>query len=134
MRGGHLRTGEGSVLQNDEISGNGVGISATDNSVLDLRGSPGGEVRTLVTGNTGNGMVVAGYGLFCGDAETSVTGDYSGVFGNGQGEVSCSGFQAQSSSAYCWKTIPTCRRQGGTPTISLRPDPPAGAARAAAQP
>lgn len=134
VRGGHLRIGEG--LASDEIAGNGVGISATDNSVLDLRGAPGGAVRTLVTGNTGNGVFVqmgtvlrlrsitisgngghgiiavydagigffvpspnyvtvtgnAGYGLFCGDAETSVAGDLSGVSGNGQGEVSCSGF------------------------------------------
>lgn len=136
VRGGHLRIGEGSVAASDQIVGNNAGISATDNSVLDLRGSPGGEIVTLVSGNAGNGIVAqmgtvlrlrsitiaangghgiiafydagigffvpypnyvtvtgnAGYGVFCGDDETSLTGDVRGVIGNGQGEVSCSGF------------------------------------------
>lgn len=69
---------------NSTVSGNALnGIAVYYGSAV-MFGGPG-YPGPSVTGNTG-------WGLFCGDNESSYAGNTSGVIGNGAGNVSCTGF------------------------------------------
>ena len=60
------------------------GISVVNGSAINLE-PPTGTTNAVITGNSW-------YGVFCVDEESSLTGGTTGVYGNGVGQVQCTGF------------------------------------------